>query len=195
MQVIDDVKAARVPGMKPRGHSTGGSREIIRFAVAPCSLGSVLTASSAKGVCAILMGDDLGMLAMDLQDRFPKAQLSGADRGSEGVLAQVIAIIEEPRAVAELPLDVRGTAFQKRVWNALRGIPPGQTLSYTELAQRIGCPAAVRAVAGACAANAHAVAIPCHRVVRSDGSLAGYRWGVERKRKLLEREGLPHTVC
>ena len=127
-------------------------------------------------------------LVRDLQDRFPKAHLVGADHNYEAVVAQVVGLVESPEIGLELPLDVRGTAFQQRVWQALQEIPVGKTLSYTELAQRIGSPNAVRAVAGACAANSLAVAMPCHRVVRNDGSLSGYAWGVERKRALLDRE-------
>lgn len=168
----------------------GDMGAVIRFAIGECSLGSILVASSEKGVCAILMGDDPDALTKDLQDRFPKAQLIGGDRDYERVIAQVIGFVEAPQLGLSLPLDVRGTAFQQRVWQALCEIPVGQTMSYTEVAQRIGSPKAVRAVAGACAANAIAVAIPCHRVLRTDGSLSGYRWGVERKRKLLEREAV-----
>lgn len=182
------AEAQSVLGMTPRRYRSGGAGEIIRFAVGQCTLGAILAASSAAGVCAILMGDDPGELVRDLQDRFPKAKLVGADRDYEQIMAQVVGMIEEPRAAGQLPLDIRGTAFQRRVWEALRRIPVGQTLSYSELAEKVGSPAAVRAVAGACAANAHAVAIPCHRVVRTDGSLSGYRWGVERKRELLDRE-------
>lgn len=166
----------------------GGAGEVIRFAVGECSLGSILAASSAKGVCAILMGDDPAALVRDLQDRFPKAELIGGNRDDEPFIAQVVGFIESPRLGWKLPLDVRGTVFQQRVWQVLREIPAGQTTNYTAVAQRIGSPKAVRAVAGACAANAIAVAIPCHRVVRTDGSLSGYRWGVERKRQLLDRE-------
>jgi AraC family transcriptional regulator of adaptative response/methylated-DNA-[protein]-cysteine methyltransferase len=139
-------------------------------------------------VCAILLGDDPQALACDLQDRFPAARLIGADAGFERLVARVVGFVEAPRLGLDLPLDVRGTAFQQRVWQALRQVPAGQTLSYTELAARIGAPKAVRAVASACAANPLAVAIPCHRVVRADGGLAGYRWGVERKQALLTRE-------
>jgi len=166
----------------------GGAGEVIRFAVGECSLGSILVASSAAGVCAILMGDDPAALVRDLQDRFPKAELIGGDRDDERVVGKVVDFIESPRIGWKLPLDVRGTAFQQRVWQVLREIPAGQTTNYTAVAQRIDAASAVRAVAGACAANAIAVAIPCHRVVRTDGSLSGYRWGVERKRRLLDRE-------
>ena len=175
-------------GMTPTRYRAGGEREELRFAVGQCSLGAILVASSAKGVAAILIGDDPDALARDLQDRFPKARLVGGDEAYEALVAEVVGLVEAPRLGLELPLDVRGTAFQQRVWQALRAIPPGQTASYAEIAERIGAPKSVRAVAGACAANALAVAIPCHRVVRTDGDLSGYRWGVERKRTLLQRE-------
>ena len=175
-------------GMAPARFKAGGAGEAIRFAVGACSLGAILVAATARGICAVLMGDDPEPLVRDLQDRFPKAQLIGADAGFEATVAQVIGLVEAPRIGLDLPLDVRGTAFQQRVWAALRAIPAGETVSYTELAQRIGSPAAVRAVAGACAANPVAVAIPCHRVVRNDGGLSGYRWGIERKAALIERE-------
>ena len=143
-----------------------------------------------QGVCAIPLGDDPDALVRDLQDRFPKAELIGGDAEFERLVAQVVGFVEAPRLGLDLPLDVRGTAFQQRVWQALREIPAGSTASYADIAERIGAPKAVRAVAQACAANALAVAIPCHRVVRNDGSLSGYRWGVERKRALLEREAV-----
>ncbi len=181
-------QADRVLGMTPSRYRAGGAQTVIRFGIGQCSLGAILVAASERGVCAILMGDDPGALARDLQDRFPKAGLVGGDTGFERWMAQVIGFVEAPQLGLDLPLDVRGTAFQQRVWLALRQIPVGETVSYTELARRIGAPRAVRAVAGACAANALAVAIPCHRVVRSDGSLSGYRWGVERKRALLDKE-------
>lgn len=175
-------------GMTPKNYRTGGANTVIRFAVGECSLGSILVAASARGVCAILMGDDPDALARDLQDRFPKADLIGGNTEFEEWVATVVGFVESPKLGLELPLDVRGTAFQQRVWKALTEIPPGTTASYTEIARRIGSPTSVRAVARACAANALAVAIPCHRVVRTDGALSGYRWGVERKRALLERE-------
>ncbi|HBI68949.1 MAG TPA: bifunctional transcriptional activator/DNA repair enzyme protein Ada, partial [Massilia sp.] len=175
-------------GMAPARFRSGGAGEEIRFAVAACSLGAILVASTGRGICAILMGDDPEALVHDLQDRFPKARLVGADAGFERTVALVVGFVEAPRLGLDLPLDVRGTAFQQRVWEALRAIPAGVTVSYTELAQRIGSPNAVRAVAGACAANPVAVAIPCHRVVRNDGGLSGYRWGIARKRALIDRE-------
>ncbi len=178
----------QVLGMTPTAYREGGADIEIRFAVGECALGSILVARSERGVCAILMGDDPNALARDLQDRFPRARLIGGDAQFEHTIAKVVGFVEAPGLGLDLPLDVRGTAFQQRVWQALREIPPGDTVSYSDLATRIGAPKSVRAVAQACAANALAVAIPCHRVVRSDGGLSGYRWGVERKRLLLERE-------
>jgi AraC family transcriptional regulator of adaptative response/methylated-DNA-[protein]-cysteine methyltransferase len=175
-------------GMTPGAYRGGGANADIRFAIGQCSLGAILVAQSQRGICAITLGDDPDLLVRLLQDRFPKATLIGGDPAFERLVAQVVGLVEAPQHGLSLPLDVRGTAFQQRVWQALRAIPPGTTVSYAELAQRIGAPTAVRAVAGACAANAIAVAIPCHRVVRTDGNLSGYRWGVERKRALLERE-------
>ncbi len=175
-------------GMAPSDYRAGGANTEIRFAVGECSLGSILVAASARGVCAILLGDDPDRLVRDLQARFANAVLVGGDATFEQVVAQVVGFVEAPRLGLDLPLDVRGTAFQQRVWQALREISPGETASYTEIAKHIGAPKAVRAVAGACAANTLAVAIPCHRVVRNDGGLAGYRWGVARKHALLERE-------
>ena len=183
------AKAKEVLGMHTGNYRAGGENEEIRFAVGECSLGAILIACSECGVCAILMGDDAEELVHDLQNRFARATLIGGDAKFEQVVATVVAFVEAPRLGLALPLDVRGTAFQQRVWNALREVPAGVTLSYSELASRIGAPESVRAVAGACAANALAVAIPCHRVVRRDGSLSGYRWGVARKRALLDREG------
>ncbi|MGH6849700.1 MAG: bifunctional DNA-binding transcriptional regulator/O6-methylguanine-DNA methyltransferase Ada [Methylocella sp.] len=177
-----------VLGMTPTDYRAGGANTKIRFAVGECSLGSILVASTGKGVCAILMGDDPEALARDLQDRFPRAELIGGDPEFEALVAKVVGFVETPSRGLDLPLDVRGTAFQQRVWQALREIPAGSTASYADVAKRIGAPKAVRAVARACAANAIAVAIPCHRVVRNDGALSGYRWGVARKRTLLERE-------
>ncbi|MGH9320594.1 MAG: bifunctional DNA-binding transcriptional regulator/O6-methylguanine-DNA methyltransferase Ada [Vicinamibacteria bacterium] len=177
-------------GMTPTDYRAGGARTEIHFAVGECSLGSILVAQSAKGVCAILLGDDPDTLVRDLQDRFSRARLVGGDVSFEKIVAKVIGFVEAPALGLDLPLDVRGTAFQQRVWQALREIPAGSTASYTEVAARIGAPSSARAVAQACGANALAVAIPCHRVVKTDGSLSGYRWGVERKRNLLEREGV-----
>lgn len=181
-------QADAVLGMTPRDFKAGGAGRDIRFAVGQCTLGAVLVAASERGVCAILLGDEPELLVRDLQDRFKTARLIGADQHFEQWIAQVVGFIESPHLGLNLPLDIRGTAFQQRVWQALRRVPPGQTVSYSELAERIGAPRAVRAVAGACAANPLAVAIPCHRVVRHDGAISGYRWGVERKRNLLCRE-------
>ena len=175
-------------GMTPSRYRAGGKKEPIRFAVGECSLGSILVAKSERGVCAILLGDDPDALARDLQDRFPNADLIGGDAAFESLIARVVGFIEAPALGLDLPLDVRGTAFQQRVWQALTSIPSGETASYAEVARRIGSPTSARAVAQACGANALAVAIPCHRVVRNDGALSGYRWGVERKRTLLEWE-------
>jgi len=152
------------------------------------SLGSILVAKSERGVCAVLLGDDPLQLVRDLQDQFPKANLIGDDGGYEDMVAKVIGLIETPSVGLDLPLDIRGTAFQQRVWKALQQIPVGSTASYADIAKSIGMPKAVRAVAQACGANSLAVAIPCHRVIRNDGALSGYRWGVDRKRALLDRE-------
>ena len=178
----------RVLGMRAKDYRAGGANTLIRFAVGQSSLGSILVAQSERGVCAILLGDDPEKLVRDLQDQFPRAQLIGGDAGFEKLVAQVVGFVEAPQRGFKLPLDLQGTAFQERVWQALRKIPVGTTVSYAEIAKRIGMPNAVRAVAQACGANHLAVAIPCHRVVRRDGDLSGYRWGVERKRELLERE-------
>ena len=186
-------KSTDMLGMTPSQYRAGGTNEEIKFAVGQTSLGAILVASSKKGVAAILLGNDPDELVRNLQDRFPKAHLIGADRNYEALVARVVAFVEKPGIGLSLPLDVRGTAFQQRVWRALQEIPVGETVSYAEIARRIGCPKAVRAVAGACAENKLAVAIPCHRVVRIDGSLSGYAWGVERKRILLDREGSRKT--
>ena len=175
-------------GMTPRQFRDGGVDARIEFAIGQSSLGAILVARSQRGVCAISLGDDPDALLRELQDRFPRAELIGGDAGFERLVAQVVGLIEQPGIGIDLPLDVRGTAFQQRVWDALRKIPAGETESYTQIAQRIGSPKSARAVAQACASNTLAVAIPCHRVVRSDGALSGYRWGVERKRELLARE-------
>jgi AraC family transcriptional regulator of adaptative response/methylated-DNA-[protein]-cysteine methyltransferase len=180
--------ADQVLGMTPSNYRSGGANTSIRFAVGECSLGTILVAVSARGVCAILLGDDPQALINDLEDRFPQAELIGGDAEFEQTVAKVVGLVEAPGLGLDLPLDVRGTAFQQRVWRALCEIPAGTTVSYTDIAQRIGSPRAVRAVAQACAANALAVAIPCHRVVRNDGALSGYRWGISRKLALIERE-------
>jgi AraC family transcriptional regulator, regulatory protein of adaptative response / methylated-DNA-[protein]-cysteine methyltransferase len=182
-------KSTDMLGMTPTQFKAGGANEEIRFALGQTSLGAILVASSKRGVASILLGNDPDALLRQLQDRFPKAKLIGADRDYEALVARVVGFIEAPQIGLNLPLDVRGTAFQRRVWQALQEIPVGQTASYAEIAQRIGSPKAIRAVAGACAANNLAVVIPCHRVVRNDGALSGYAWGVERKKALLDREG------
>ncbi|MGB5955927.1 bifunctional DNA-binding transcriptional regulator/O6-methylguanine-DNA methyltransferase Ada [Pseudomonas sp.] len=175
-------------GMRPRQYRAGGAGATIHFALGQCSLGAILVAQSEKGICAILLGDDPEALLYDLQDQFPKARLIGGDSAYERLVAEVVGFIEAPALGLALPLDVQGTAFQERVWQALREVPAGSRVSYTDIAERIGAPKAVRAVAMACAANHIAVAIPCHRVVRRDGDISGYRWGVERKKQLLKRE-------
>jgi AraC family transcriptional regulator of adaptative response/methylated-DNA-[protein]-cysteine methyltransferase len=181
-------KSTDMLGMTPSRYRAGGTNEDIKFAVGQTSIGAILVASSKKGVAAILLGDDPDELVRSLQDRFPKARLVGGDRNYEALVARVVGFVEEPGIGLDLPLDVRGTAFQRRVWQALRAIPVGATVGYAQIARRIGSPKAARAVADACAANALAVAIPCHRVVRNNGALSGYAWGVERKRALLDRE-------
>lgn len=180
--------ANQLLGMKPSDYKAGGTNSAILFAVGECSLGAILVAQSTRGVCAILLGDEPEQLVRDLQDQFPKADLVGADHEFEQLVAHVVGFIEAPALGLDLPLDLRGTAFQQRVWQALRDIPVGDTASYGQIAERIGAPKSFRAVAQACGANSLAVAIPCHRVVRSNGDLSGYRWGVERKRQLLDRE-------
>ncbi|WP_048305511.1 bifunctional DNA-binding transcriptional regulator/O6-methylguanine-DNA methyltransferase Ada [Halomonas sp. PR-M31] len=177
-----------VLGMTPTVYKQGGKDADIRFAVGQCSLGAILVARSSKGICAIALDDDPERLIHELQDRFPKANLLGGDAEFEKLIAHIVGLVEAPRVGLDLPLDIRGTAFQQRVWQALREIPVGETATYADIAQRIGQPTSVRAVAQACGANKIAVAIPCHRVVRSDGALSGYRWGVDRKRALLEKE-------
>lgn len=175
-------------GMTPSAWRAGGADTDIRFAIGQCALGAILVARSERGVCAIALGDDADALARDLQDRFPQARLIGDDPAFDRLVADVVGFVEAPGRGLDLPLDVRGTAFQQRVWQALRAVPAGETVSYSDIAARIGAPTAQRAVAQACSANTLAVAIPCHRVVRNDGALSGYRWGVERKRELLQRE-------
>lgn len=181
--------SSAVLGMRPATFRAGGQGMIVRFAVANCALGSVLVAATDRGICAILLGDDGDALVNELRERFPRADLRPGDAMFSTLVGSVVGLVEAPsRADVELPLDVRGTAFQQRVWQTLREVPAGTTISYAELAQRVGTPRAIRAVANACAANRLAVAIPCHRVVRRNGSLSGYRWGAERKRALLARE-------
>jgi AraC family transcriptional regulator of adaptative response/methylated-DNA-[protein]-cysteine methyltransferase len=178
-------------GMKPKDVRARGKGQTIRFAVGACSLGSILVAATQTGLCAILLGDDPELLIEDLQRRFAGAELIGADGEFESWVAQVVGFVETPRLGLDLPLDIQGTAFQRRVWQALAAIPVGSTASYIEIARAVGAPTASRAIAQACGANPLAVAIPCHRVVRSDGALSGYRWGIERKRELLRREEEP----
>ena len=175
-------------GMSPSAYRRGGKGAAIRFAIAQSALGPTLVAATDKGVCAIMMDDDPQALVRALQDRFGQADLVGDDPRFDALVAAVVGLAQAPGRPAELPLDIRGTAFQERVWAALQAIPAGTTATYKDVAQAIGEPKAVRAVAQACGANPVALAIPCHRVVRSDGSLSGYRWGVARKRALLERE-------
>ena len=175
-------------GMAPAKFRGGGAGETIRFAVGECSLGSILVATTARGICAVLLGDNPEALAHELEDRFPQAELVGGDGEFESVVARIVGLVEAPALGLDLPLDVRGTTFQRRIWQALSEVPAGTTASYSEIADRVGSPKAARAVARACAANPLAVAVPCHRVVRNDGTLGGYRWGVERKRALLARE-------
>jgi AraC family transcriptional regulator, regulatory protein of adaptative response / methylated-DNA-[protein]-cysteine methyltransferase len=175
-------------GMTPSRYRKGGAAAEVHFAIARTSLGAVLVAETIKGICAIDLGDDPETLIEEFQARFPTAALVGDDAAFDRRVAQVVGLIETPQAGCDLPLDIRGTAFQRRVWEALRRIPSGDTLTYTALAASVGAPSAVRAVARACATNTLAVAIPCHRVVRLDGALAGYRWGIARKRALLDRE-------
>jgi AraC family transcriptional regulator of adaptative response/methylated-DNA-[protein]-cysteine methyltransferase len=176
-------------GMTPSSYRAGGAGAEIRFALAQCSLGSILVAATERGVCAITLGDDPDALLRDLQDRFPRARLRGGDAGFERTVATVIGFVEAPATGFDLPLDLQGTSFQLRVWQALRAIPVGETVSYGDIARRLGVPNASRAVGAAIAANPVAVAVPCHRVIRSDGHISGYHWGVARKRALLAREG------
>ena len=175
-------------GMTPSAYRGGGAGEVILYAIAESALGQVLVAQSTRGICAITLGDQPAALVADLAARFPKAGIQPAEAALAQQIAAVVALVEQPGAGHDLPLDLRGTAFQRRVWQALQQIPPGQTASYAEIAAQIGAPTASRAVAGACAANALAVAVPCHRVLRADGALSGYRWGTARKAALLERE-------
>jgi AraC family transcriptional regulator of adaptative response/methylated-DNA-[protein]-cysteine methyltransferase len=182
------ANSSEMLGMTPSDFRAGGAGQEVRFAVAECSLGPILVAASDKGICAILFGNDSETLLRDLIAQFPRARLIGGDKVFEELTAKVVGFVEDPAKGLDLPLDVRGTAFQHRVWDALRRIPPGSTASYAEIAEKISAPKAVRAVARACATNRIAVAIPCHRVVRSDGALSGYRGGVERKRALLDKE-------
>lgn len=181
-------RATQRLGMTPARAKRGGNGETIRFAVGESSLGPILVAATDKGVCSIQFDDDPQELVHALERRFPNAELVGDDAQFSAVVAKVVAFVEAPSGGLDLPLDIRGTAFQERVWSALTTIPLGRTMTYTELANAIGKPSAVRAVASACAANELALAIPCHRVIRASGELAGYRWGIERKSTILERE-------
>lgn len=182
------ASAQDVLGMQPRAYRAGGKGEAIRYATARCALGMLLVAATGRGLCAIALGDDAPTLVRELRTRFPQAELAASDRAFARVVARVVASIARPAAGLDLPLDIQGTAFQQRVWRQLRKIPCGTTRSYAQLAVDLGQPTATRAVARACAANTLTLAIPCHRVVRSDGSLSGYRWGVERKAQLLRAE-------
>ena len=182
------ANALEVLGMAPTEFRAGGAGQDIRFACRECSLGLILVAASDKGVCAIFFGDNRESLLRDLKRQFPNARIVGGDTDFERLTAMVVRFVEDPAKGLDLPLDVRGTAFQHRVWDALRRIPVGSTASYAEIAMTIGAPKAARAVARACATNRIAVAIPCHRVVRSDGGLSGYRGGVDRKHALLAKE-------
>jgi AraC family transcriptional regulator of adaptative response/methylated-DNA-[protein]-cysteine methyltransferase len=182
------ANSSQMLGMTPTKFRSGAEGVSIRFAVGECSLGSVLVAATDKGICSILLGDDPDKLVRNLQDRFSKAELVGGDPEFEMWVAQVVGFIENPKQGLRLPLDMRGTVFQQRVWQALRDIPAGSTATYSDIAQRLGAPKAVRAIARACASNDIAVAIPCHRIVRKNGEVSGYRWGVERKQTLLKRE-------
>jgi AraC family transcriptional regulator of adaptative response/methylated-DNA-[protein]-cysteine methyltransferase len=181
---------ARRLGMSPAKFRNGAPGQAIRYAIAKCYLGFVLVAATGKGICAIEFGDDRDALSAQLRDRFPKAEVRLADKDFASTVDAVVALLENPARGLNLPLDIQGTAFQQRVWSALQDIAPGQTAPYAEIAERIGSPAAARAVAAACASNRLAVAVPCHRVVRADGDVSGYRWGVDRKRELLRREGV-----
>ncbi len=181
-------------GMSPNAYRAGGQGTAIRYAVVSCTLGHLLVAATEKGVCAITMGEDAASLVQALHERFRQASLAEGDAHFDAVVATVAELAERPGQTVALPLDIQGSLFQLRVWEALRRIPAGTTATYSEIARALGRPAAVRAVAQACGANPVALAIPCHRVVRSDGSLSGYRWGTERKRALLAREGVEAFV-
>lgn len=181
-------KSQQVLGMTASEYKQGGQAKQIRFALGQCSLGAIIVAQSERGICWVALDDDPAVLLKEFQDHFHQAELIGADAAFEQLIARVVAFIEAPEIGLQLPLDIQGTAFQQRVWQALQTIPVGHTMTYADIAERIGSPKSVRAVANACAANKLAVAIPCHRVIRQDGSLSGYRWGVARKQQLLQRE-------
>ncbi len=182
------AQAVQRLGMQPKAFRAAGADTTIRFAVGQCSLGSVLVAATDAGICSVALGDKPERLVTDLQHRFSKANFVQSEQEFEALVARVVSFVESPAGQFDLPLDIRGTAFQQRVWQALRDIPAGLTASYEVIATRVGSPSAVRAVAGACASNPLAVVIPCHRVVSKNGALSGYRWGVDRKRALLDRE-------
>ncbi len=173
---------------------TTNSNDAIQYLVRTCSLGALLVASTDRGVCAILLGDQAQALIEDLQLRFPNANLNAVHSTKamkaelEKIALRAAECVDTPNTSFEFPLDMQGTPFQQQVWKTLQQIPMGQTRSYSDIAQQIGRPQSARAIAGACAANPIAVIVPCHRVVRHDGALSGYRWGIERKRNLLERE-------
>jgi len=175
-------------GMTPGKRRRGGSGETIRFVTVVTPLGWALVAATPRGICMTALGDDRDSLAAALQERFPRAELVPEDAGLRQWADRIVRFITAPEQNLDLPLDIRGTAFQARVWRALQKIPLGKTASYTEIAAALGQPKAVRAVAQACAANKLALIVPCHRVIRSDGELGGYRWGLERKQALLARE-------
>jgi len=175
-------------GMTPAAYRRGAPGETIGYALADSSLGRLIVGLTERGVCFIAFGADDSELVRDLASRFPRAEVAPAHEGAAQLVAAVIALVDDPAHPSDLPLDVRGTAFQQRVWAALTQLAPGETVTYGELARRIGKPSAVRAVAQACGANPVAIAVPCHRVIGADGTLTGYRWGVERKRELLARE-------
>jgi AraC family transcriptional regulator, regulatory protein of adaptative response / methylated-DNA-[protein]-cysteine methyltransferase len=175
-------------GMTPATRQRGGKGETIRFTIVSTWLGWAIVAATERGICMTALGDDRARLETELRRRFPAAELRPADAALSGWAERVVRFITRPGDTLDLPLDIRGTAFQARVWHALQKIPPGRTATYTDIAAALGQPRAVRAVAQACASNKLAVVVPCHRVVRRDGDLAGYRWGVERKRALLDRE-------
>jgi AraC family transcriptional regulator of adaptative response/methylated-DNA-[protein]-cysteine methyltransferase len=178
----------KVLGMKPTEYRSGGINTDIAYAVGDSSLGKILVASTERGVCAIFLDDNPDMMIAELKRRFPKARVSAGGADFEDIVDKVVAFAEKPNGPLDLPLDLQGTAFQQRVWNALRNIPAGETRTYGEIARKIGAPDAVRAVGTACGANHVSLAVPCHRVVGANGALTGYRWGVERKKTLLERE-------
>jgi len=181
-------RSADTLGMTPGEYRSGGKGVPIRYAIAACPLGLVLVAGTARGVCSVCFGNGRTTLERQLRQDFPEASIEKADRAFDAWVGEIVGHLKHPAGRLDLPLDIRGTAFQQRVWQALREIPAGRTASYAEVAARIGQPSAVRAVGRACATNPVAVIVPCHRVVRTNGELSGYRWGVERKRQLLKRE-------